>query len=399
MLRASRSVGNKISMTYPLYSWTGCDSEGMMENWEPPRENSVEALRHGMEFSDGVEFDLRMDAEGELVIYHDEFVTGKEPIGERCIERLSTSELRSFGIVAFEDLLSDNEFTGSWQGGGKTVDIEIKIPHPMTKIETDRHLSSMMGKIESRINDLELPEKSTLVSSFSPRIGPVSRSSEFGIPVTRLIPHIRAWGRYWRVKRTVAMPNFARTSFQGMAKTLRNEGMESIGMALEYLVGWTKWVNPTLPVGLTGNKLERFQRSRKGMGVIVWPAPLRFEDALIGAGVTLVSDEMNPTLYSKPDGSARWPRPASQPLDEEWRGRLLGAQSSELPDVISEASSSLPMWSELTDERRKGIVKEQAKRMLWPGDADKWASKSNEGIPWGSPRILGHRGAGKTHSS
>jgi len=86
-------------------------------------------------------------------------------------------------------------------------------------------------------------------------------------------------------------------------------------------------------------------------------------------------------------------------LDEEWRGRLLGAQSSELPDVISEASSSLPMWSELTDERRKGIVKEQAKRMLWPGDADKWASKSNEGIPWGSPRILGHRGAGKTHSS
>ncbi|MBF92775.1 MAG: hypothetical protein CMB78_03260 [Euryarchaeota archaeon] len=370
-----------------------------MTNWEPPRENSIEALRHGIEFSDGVEFDLRMDAEGELVIYHDEFVPGREPIGERCIERLSTSELRSFGIDVFEDLLSDSVFSEAWRKGGKTVDIEIKIPHPMTKIGTDEHLGSMMSKIDSRLKDLELPGRSTLVSSFSPRIGAVSKRSGFGIPVTRLVPHIRAWGRYWNVKRAVAMPNFARTSFQGMAKTLRKEGMESIGIALEYLVGWTKWVNPRMPVGLSGSGLERFQRSRMGMGVIVWPSPLRYEDGLIGAGVTLVSDEMNPTLFSKPDGSARWPRPASQPLDEDWQGRIEGAQSTELPDLISEASSSLPMWHELNDERRKEIVREQAKRMLWPGNAEKWASKTSEGIPWGSPRIIGHRGAGKTHSS
>ena len=383
----------------PLYSWTGYDSEGLMTHWKAPRENSVDALRHGMEHGDGVEFDLRMDQEGSLVIYHDEFVPGSGPIRERCIEALSTSELRSSGILTFEELLSDNRFTESWQEGGKTVDIEIKIPHPMNKIDTDSQIISIMRKIESDLGDLDLPDKSTVVSSFSPRIGVAARKSEVDIPVTRLVPHIRAWGRYWRIKRAVAMPNFARTSFQGVASALRREGMESIGMALEYLVGWTRWVNPRPPVGLYGRGLERFQKSREGMGVFVWPAPLRYEGALVDAGVSLVSDEMDPTIHTKPDGSPRWSRPASQPLDKEWRRRFQRAEVSDHSDLIREASSSLPTWSELSDGARNLMIQEQAKRMRWPGNPEKWTAEGGNGIPWGSPRILGHRGAGKTHSS
>ena len=219
------------------------------------------------------------------------------------------------------------------------------------------------------------------------------------LPVSRLVPHIRAWGRYWRVKRTVAIPNFARTSFQGSTKALRAEGMETIGMALEYLVGWTRWVGPRLPVGLAGRSLERLQRARRGMGVFVWPAPLRYEDALIGAGVSLVSDEMDPNVYVKPDGSPRWPRPGSQPLDQEWIDRLDKASKLEYPELIREAATTLPTWSELSDTNREKIVVDQAKRMFWPGNALKWVPESGEGLPWGSPRILGHRGAGKTHSS
>ena len=44
--------------------------------WKQPAENSLDALKHGMEFSDGIEFDLRMSADGELVIFHDEFIPG-----------------------------------------------------------------------------------------------------------------------------------------------------------------------------------------------------------------------------------------------------------------------------------------------------------------------------------
>tara|TARA_B100000287_G_scaffold353552_1_gene343411 strand:+ start:1342 stop:2454 length:1113 start_codon:yes stop_codon:yes gene_type:complete len=370
-----------------------------MSNWDAPEENSLEALRHGMEFSDGVEFDLRMDGDGRFVIYHDEFVPGKGPIKGRCIENLTSGDLRSFGIATFDDLLSNKIFTDSWRSGGKTVDIEIKIPHPITKIDTDSHIETMLGRLQTEIEDLDLPKRSVIVSSFSPRIGPSSRNAGVSLPVTRLTPHIRAWGRYWRVKRAVAMPNFARTSVQGIADGHRREGMESIGMALEYLVGWTKWINPRFPVGLHGKGLERLHAARKGMGAIVWPAPLRHEDALINAGVSLVTDDMDPTVIEKPDGSIRWPRPASQPLDKEWRSKIEGASPKEWVDLIEEASASLPMWDEIEKSRRDGIIEEQSKRMLWPGSTERWLRLSEEGLPWGSPRILGHRGAGKTRSS
>ena len=370
-----------------------------MADWVPPKENSVDALRHGMEFSDGVEFDLRMSADEDLVIYHDEFIPGRENIRERCIESLSTSELRSKGVVSFEELVSGGSFSGLWQDGGKTVDIEIKLPHPVTKIETDGHLSSIMKKIELDLSDLALPKRSTLVTSFSPRIGHAAKISGVSLPVARLVPHIRAWGRYWRVKRTVAAPNFARTSFQGVSDSLRKEGMESIGMALEYLVGWTRFVGPKLPIGIAGKGLERFQRARRGMGVFVWPAPLEHEDALIDAGVSLVSDEMDPTVYSKPDGSPRWPRPGSQPLDPDWIRRLDSATSTEYPDLLKEATESLPLWPDLTEQRKVEIITEQGGRMLWPGGVEKWLPGESEGLPWGSPRVLGHRGAGSTHSS
>ena len=129
------------------------------------------------------------------------------------------------------------------------------------------------------------------------------------------------------------------------------------------------------------------------------PAPLRHEDSLVQAGVSLVSDEMDPTVYIKPDGSPRWPRPGSQPLDSEWINRLAGATITEYPDLIKEAKETLPLWPDLSIQRRNEIVAEQASRMLWPGGSKKWAIEAGEGLPWGSPRILGHRGAGKTHSS
>ena len=369
-----------------------------MGRWERPDENSVAALKHGMEFADGVEFDLRVDGDGELVIYHDEFVPGKGKLKERCIEQMSTSELGGLGIATMGDLLENREFTELWQAGGKTVDIEFKIPHPKNGIGTDGYLRNAMGLLEQMLEPLDLPDRSTIVSSFSPRIGPVANSVGFGIPVTRLMPRIRSWGRYWRVKRTVAMPHFARTSVRSIAKTVRRDGMESMGMAVEYLSGWTRWINPGPPVGLDGKGLERLQEIRRGMGLFVWPAPLEKEDALLRAGVSIVTDHMDPYVVERPDGSPRWPRPASQPLDEEWLASFRQASSNELAELMIEASESLPSWSELEPGNRASIVKEQGLRMRWRGTEERWARDAEEGLPWGSPRILGHRGAGKTHS-
>ena len=370
-----------------------------LDSWEQPKENSIAALQHGMEFSDGVEFDLRIGRDGELVIYHDEFVPGRGPMKERCIEMLTSEELGSRDITRLDDLLSSRSFIEKWQEGGKTVDIEFKVPHPVTRIDVDSHLVSLMEKLEGALEGLELPKRSTIVSSFCPRLIPVAKSYGFSTPITRLMPRIRPWGRYWKVKRTVAMPHFARTSVPRIANYLRKNDLEVMGMALEYLEGWTRWINPGPPVGLRGRQLERLHKALRGMGAFVWPAPIEVEEALINAGISVVSDHMDPDVISKPDGSLRWPRPASQPLDEGWRRRLNSVNNEERADLLREATVSVPSWAELGTKRRSEIVREQGRRMLWEGSEESWARDAMEGIPWGSPRIIGHRGAGKTHSA
>ena len=63
---------------------------------------------------------------------------------------------------------SDRDFIDSWKSGSKTVDIEIKMPHPTVGKNDDDHLESVMERISSTTNDFELPSRSTIVSSFSP---------------------------------------------------------------------------------------------------------------------------------------------------------------------------------------------------------------------------------------
>ena len=92
--------------------------------WSQPAENSLDALKHGMEFSDGIEFDLRMSADGELVIFHDEFLPGSGSIKPRCIENMYTDELQKHGVLTFNELVNDRDFLEKWKSGSKTVDIE-----------------------------------------------------------------------------------------------------------------------------------------------------------------------------------------------------------------------------------------------------------------------------------
>lgn len=352
---------------------------------------------HGMNFSDGVEFDLRMANDGSLVIYHDEFVPGSGAIKERCIENLSSAELKSQGIVPFGDLIAEKVFTESWQYGGKTVDIEFKVPHPVTRKLVDGYLGSMMSKLEDDLEEMDLPEGSTLVSSFSPRIFKAAKTSQFSLPVTRLMPHIRSWGRYWKVKRAVAMPHFARSSIHGIARYLRKNNTNIMGIAVEYLSGWTRWINPGVPVGIKGRGRDRLLSALGGMGVFAWPAPLELEEALIGSGISLVSDEMDPNVIERPDGGFRWPRPASQPLEGDWVKRIENSSDGERSDLIEEARSSVASWGEIGEKRRRELIIDQGNKMRWVGSEEKWTDNIGDGIPWGMSRIIGHRGSGKTH--
>ena len=118
-------------------------------------------------------------------------------------------------------------------------------------------------------------------------------------------------------------------------------------MALHYLHGWERFIHPGAPVSLTGKGLNRLFRVSQEMGLHVWPAPLKLETIMLDAGITLISDLIDPTIHSLPNGDVRWPRPASQPLDEEWKKALNNADESERPDLLLEATNSLPMWHEM----------------------------------------------------
>ena len=367
-----------------------------MTAWNQPKENSIDALLHGMQFADGVEFDLRLSSDGDFVVYHNELVPGEGPKSERSIERMGTDELRSHGIVTFDGLLSQRPFTDAWQAGGKTANIEFKVPHPAAQIDdVDGYLRAMMRLLEEKLGPFDLPDRSALVYSFSPRIGPVAKSVGFEFPVTRLSPYLRPWGSK-PIRRLVGTPNFILSTVTGLIKQHRKEGMPALAMALQYLQGWERFLHLGTPMAIRGGGLERLNRARAGMGLHVWPAPLELEASMLEAGFSLISDNMDPRVVSLPDGGARWSRPASQPLDEEWRERLDTAADSERADLIKEAGESLPTWSELGVSRRRGIVVEQGRRMFWTGSEDKWAAEAEGGLPWGSPRLTGHRGAGDT---
>ncbi len=366
-------------------------------SWVQPTENTIPALTHGMSFLDGVEFDLKLSADGELMLFHDELLEGDGTKPERCIELLDASDVSARGVNRFEELLAISEFTDLWTSGSKTVNIELKVPHPATRIKDHAtHLTKMMSALEQSLDDLDLPSRSTMVYGFSPKIGEAVERSGLTIPNTQLSPHLRSWGKT-KVKRLIGSPNFVSNSVASLARDRRKRGMPVLGMALHYIHGWERLVHPGLPVSLTGKGLQRLFNISKEMGVHVWPAPLSIEQMMLDAGLTLVSDHVDPTVHTLPDGSPRWPRPASQPIDDEWLAKLISASGAERLDIQSEAAESLPMWHEISDQQRAAEIIADAERFSWSGSPDSYTTDLENGRPWGCARIIGHRGSGETH--
>ena len=138
--------------------------------WVHPTENSVEALEHGMSHVDGVELDLRLSADGELMLWHDELFPGNLSKRNRCPELMESQEIRKMGVESFEDLLGSSDFTELWRTSSKTVNIELKVPHPVSKIsDHTNHLAKMMTKVEESLDGLDLPKRSTMIYGFSPK--------------------------------------------------------------------------------------------------------------------------------------------------------------------------------------------------------------------------------------
>ena len=372
-----------------------------MMPWEQPPENSLDALLHGMQVSDGVEFDLRLSVEGELIVYHDtRTADGRYP---ECEEASSMPDY----VCTLDELLAESEFVEPWVNEGKFACIELKIPHPNSgkvggmfsgEMKID-HMQRMIEIVDESVGPLGLSPSGAVIYSFEPRLLKAASRTSSKLRFARLVPYLRPWGSSF-VKRVFASPYFIGLSLPRLMAMQRKAGAPMLPAALDYLDGSKRHFTLGTTVGLHGRQLTNLTRKRKGFPVYVWPAELRVERAILDAGLTAISDELSPDVHTLPTGEPRWLRPATQPLNDEVRMELDGIPKDGHADAIRSLQGDISPWSELSDAERKEFIEGWRKKWFWERGVDVLMSEASEtSMPWEASRVIGHRGAGRTYGA
>ncbi|HIF04315.1 MAG TPA: hypothetical protein EYQ80_02575 [Candidatus Poseidoniales archaeon] len=377
----------------------------MGENWVEPGENTLEGIRHGMTHLDGVEFDLRLTVDDELVIFHDNHITKAQRTqigGSKWTEDHTAEELAELGIARFDDLLADPLFQTAWREQGKIACVELKMPHPKAKHagsvnprKRERVAVRIVKRVDALLTELDLPQNAVVLYSFKRRFRRVCARAGARWPVAQLQPAIPEIGNV-RMKRILTLPSFMWLSLPFHLKHQQNVGAPMLPCALEYLDGFSRHITLGRTVGLSGYTGRRLTRLREGYPAYVWPVPLRVEQPIRNLGLTALSDVTSPNVHSLPDGGARWPRWASQPLDPEREALLRTAEPEHHEALIEEAAREVSPWHELTDLEQRGFLSNWRKRWQWDREVEELAEDSGPNrMPWEVSRLIGHRGSGK----
>ena len=377
----------------------------MTEAWSKPIENSIEGIRQGMLHTDGVEFDLRLTMDGELVLFHDNYLSKPqiEQIGgSKWTEDHSSDELAELNIPLFETLLEDDVFTNVWREYGKVACVELKMPHPKSKIagsvnpkKREKHARVMAKMVDSMLNELDLQQSNVVLISFKRRFRHACARANVRWPVAQLQPAIPEIGGR-RMKRILTLPSFMWLSLAFHLKHQKMVGAPMLPCALEYIHGATRHLTFGRTFGLKGYTGRRLNRLRKGYQAYVWPMPIGVEKSIQALGLTGMTDDTSPDRVTLPEGGARWTRWASQPLDPERAALLQDADPSDHSALIEEATREVTPWHELTGIERRGFLSTWRKKWNWDRDLDELAAdSSSKTMPWEVSRLLGHRGSGK----
>jgi len=345
-------------------------------SWSQPTENSVASLAEGIERFDGVELDLRLTCDGELVLHHDRelAVQGTTQFVEDC----TLDEVKSHGFDSFDDLISNRQFLKSWTEEAKFVCLELKIPHPASKAgggwmnakKRVTHLQTIMEKTIEKISSVEVDPQNTVFYSFHSKVNQVNNKIGGGWNAASLRPVVPPYGSAF-VQRLISLPQFIFNPLSRLIRRQQKSGSNLLPIAIEYLEGWTRH----LPLGragsLQGKGLQRFNRLRKGLPVVVWQVEERHEEILLDAGMCPLTDDADPSSEIRKDGTKRKFRPATMP------------------------NSKTP-WHELNDSERKEQISEWRGKWSWQTSLDELSNQSSStSLPWQSTRMLGHRGCGK----
>ncbi len=375
--------------------------------WRPAPENTLESLRHAIQLFDGVEFDLRITADRQLILHHDRDVS--VPVDRlegqpQWVEEWNLDDLVNLGFLSFEQFLNDSTVRHAWAEQGKMGCIEIKRPHPraatgggfLGRKNHNEHIAEAMMLADALLDERGIPLENTVYYAFHKGMPASARRSGTKRPWAALIPYIPPFGNR-SYQRLQAFPQYLTMPFARLVRRHGRQGSSMLPCASEYVASATKHLPLGRHVGLQGGGARRLSKVRQGMATYVWPTRPSFEHDLLRAGLTGLTDHADPALTWLPSGHARWVNPGTQPLDEEQWQRLMAAEESNHLDVITELRSEVPTWEECDASRRRDLVTAWARQWSWKQDPDTvLMSSSGATPPWSAPRLIGHRGSGKT---
>jgi len=370
-------------------------------------ENTIGALRHGIELFDGIELDVRLTVDDGLVLHHDRELMASKKYHDpkkKYVEEYSLDELTSMGFASFEQLMNDPVIHHQWKNENKMVCIEIKRPHPRApngggyngKQQHIAYVSDCIQKIDKMLDDFQIPNASVMYYSFHKHMKQSIQLSSTSRRWASLIPYIVPYGsrRFQRIK---AFPTYFTTSFSRLLRHHQAQGASILPCAIEYLKPSTNWIPMGRKVGLKGASLQRLNRIRQGMPMYVWPVKPMHESSVISAGLSALTDMSDPTETWLPSNDVRWLNPATQPLLDEEQRHLKNSTFEHHELVLSDLKENVPTWSQSDESRKVNLINEWCSK--W-GVSSRYKTEALQSmehdVPFFTPRLIGHRGAGKT---
>ena len=370
-------------------------------------ENTLKSLQHAISLFDGIEFDIRMTSDNQLVIHHDRGVSipksrlqGKS----KWVESWKLSDLESEGFLSFRAMLEDPIINTNWVEKGKMGCIEIKRPHPtapmgggfFSRKKHNKHIANIIKMADEILDEFQVPHENMVYYAFHKGMRESSNMAKSKRPWAALIPYISPYGNR-TTQRIQSFPRYLSTSFSSLVKQHNHMGSSMLPCAIEYFVAPHNKIPLGKTIGLHGKKLQYMNKIRKGLSTYVWPAKPIHERLILNAGLTGLTDKANPELTWLPTGHARWLNPATQPLDNQQLQLLNSATEENHLEILRQLKQEVPLWSECDNSRRIELISMWKESWNWQKSVDEiLQSASKSSPPWQAPRLIGHRGSGKT---
>lgn len=370
-------------------------------------ENTLKSLQHAISLFDGIEFDIRMTSDNQLVIHHDRGVSipksrlqGKS----KWVESWKLSDLESEGFLSFRAMLEDPIINTNWVEKGKMGCIEIKRPHPtapmgggfFSRKKHNKHIANIIKMADEILDEFQVPHENMVYYAFHKGMRESSNMAKSKRPWAALIPYISPYGNR-TTQRIQSFPRYLSTSFSSLVKQHNQMGSSMLPCAIEYFVAPHNKIPLGKTIGLHGKKLQDMNKIRKGLSTYVWPAKPIHERLILNAGLTGLTDKANPELTWLPTGHARWLNPATQPLDNQQLQLLNSATEENHLEILRQLKQEVPLWSECDNSRRIELISMWKESWNWQKSVDEiLQSASKSSPPWQAPRLIGHRGSGKT---